>query len=69
MTTGDAEGEQEQEQQPILDLGDLVGIVGKKHQVCPFYYTRSLVETAELVLVPYNYLFDKDAMIIFDEGV
>ena len=66
--------------QPIMDMEDLVEM-GKKHKVCPFYYTRSQVERAELVLVPYNYLFDKDArsttlaeipwensVVIFDEG-
>ena len=66
--------------QPVMDMEDLVSM-GKSHQVCPFYYTRSLVEDADLVLVPYNYLFDKDArtttlsdipwdnaVIIFDEA-
>jgi regulator of telomere elongation helicase 1 len=66
--------------QPVMDMEDLVAM-GKSHSVCPFYYTRSKVETAELVLVPYNYLFDKDArestlagipwdnaVIIFDEA-
>ena len=66
--------------QPVMDMEDLVSM-GKKSQVCPFYYTRSKVETAELVLVPYNYLFDKDArettlagipwdnaVVIFDEA-
>eukprot|EP00536_Pseudo-nitzschia_multiseries_P009346 jgi/Psemu1/200477/e_gw1.258.22.1 len=46
--------------QPVMDMEDLV-TMGKTHQVCPFYYTRSQVEDAELVLVPYNYLFDKDS--------
>ena len=66
--------------QPVMDMEDLVAM-GKSSSVCPFYYTRSKVETAELVLVPYNYLFDKDArestlagipwdnaVIIFDEA-
>lgn len=47
-------------QQPVLDVEDLVTL-GKKRSICPFYYTRSHVKDAELVLVPYNYLFDKDA--------
>lgn len=63
-----------------MDMEDLVSM-GHTHQVCPFYYTRGLVEDAELVLVPYNYLFDKDsragtlsgiawnnAVVIFDEA-
>lgn len=66
--------------QPVMDMEDLV-TMGKQHKVCPFYYTRSKIEEAELVLVPYNYLFDKDsrsttladipwdnAVIIFDEA-
>ena len=66
--------------QPVRDMEDLV-LMGEKHRVCPFYYTRSLVEDAELILVPYNYLFDKDArtstladvpwknaVVIFDEA-
>jgi hypothetical protein len=36
-------------------MEDLVAM--GKLLVLPFYYTRSKVETAELVLVPYNYLF------------
>ena len=66
--------------QPVMDMEDLV-TMGKKHKVCPFYYTRDQVENAELVLLPYNYLFDKDsrtttladipwdnAVVIFDEA-
>jgi regulator of telomere elongation helicase 1 len=66
--------------QPVMDMEDLV-TMGKTHNVCPFYYTRGQVEDAELVLVPYNYLFDKDsrtttladipwdnAVLIFDEA-
>lgn len=67
-------------QQPVMDMEDLV-IMGKKHNVCPFYYTREQVANAELVLLPYNYLFEKDsrsitlsdipwnnAVVIFDEA-
>ena len=70
----------ERETQAIHDLEDLVEI-GQEQKVCPFYYTRSLVENAEFVLLPYNYLFDKDArtttladipwnnaVVIFDEA-
>ncbi|CAB9520949.1 Regulator of telomere elongation helicase 1 [Seminavis robusta] len=72
--------ENEAGRQPVLDMEDLV-LMGKTHKVCPFYYTRSLVADAELVLMPYNYLFDKDArettlqdiawkdaVVIFDEA-
>lgn len=66
--------------QPVMDMEELVSM-GKSASICPFYYTRSLVEKAELVLLPYNYLFDKDArettladipwdnaVVIFDEA-
>lgn len=66
--------------QPIMDMEELI-TMGKSSHVCPFYYTRSQVENAELILVPYNYLFDKDArettladvrwknaIVIFDEA-
>lgn len=66
--------------QPVMDMEDLVEM-GKKMHICPFYYTRSQVEKAELLLIPYNYLFDKDArettlkdvpwdnaVVIFDEA-
>ena len=66
--------------QPVLDMEDLI-YMGETSNVCPFYYTRSLLEDAELILVPYNYLFDKDArestmaevvwensIVIFDEA-
>ena len=46
--------------QPVMDMEELIDM-GKTSHVCPFYYTRSQVENAELILVPYNYLFDKDA--------
>jgi len=65
--------------QPVLDVEDLV-LMGKQHKVCPFYHTRELVtKGADLVLLPYNYLFErdardtlnivwKDAVVIFDEA-
>ena len=46
--------------QSVMDMEDLVAM-GTSEKVCPFYFTRSLVPDAELILVPYNYLFDKDA--------
>jgi regulator of telomere elongation helicase 1 len=74
------EGSGETQQQAVMDMEDLIEL-GKQHKICPFYYTRSQVETAELILVPYNYLFDKDArettlstipwdnsVVIFDEA-
>ena len=46
--------------QPVLDMEELVDL-GKKRKVCPFYMTRGQVADAEIIFVPYNYLFDKDA--------
>jgi len=47
-------------EQPILDMEDLVSM-GKQQKLCPFYHTRSLIKDAEIIFVPYNYLFDPDA--------
>ena len=47
-------------EQPILDMEDLVSM-GIKQKICPFYQTRSYVKDAEIIFVPYNYLFDPDA--------
>lgn len=66
-------------EQPVMDIEELGSILGKKHKVCPFYYTRNSVENADLILMPYNYLFDREfrkttsinwrnAVVIFDEG-
>jgi regulator of telomere elongation helicase 1 len=47
-------------EQPILDMEDLVSM-GKQQKICPFYHTRSLIKDAEIIFLPYNYLFDPDA--------
>ncbi len=67
-------------EQPVMDMEDLVSF-GKVNKICPFYHTRSLLKDAELLFVPYNYLFDREAresslaeidfvnsVLIFDEG-
>lgn len=46
--------------QPVLDIEDL-RVLGKKRNICPFYFTRGHLQDAEIIFVPYNYLFDKDA--------
>ena len=74
------ESAQHSQVQSVMDMEDLVAM-GTSRKVCPFYYTRSLVADAELILIPYNYLFDKDArestlaevpwdnaIVIFDEA-
>lgn len=63
---------------PIQDIEDLV-FVGKKDKICPYFYTRDNSQSADLVLLPYNYLLEssirntlkidwKDAIVIFDEA-
>lgn len=63
---------------PIMDIEDLVAH-GKMEKVCPYYLSRDAMATADLVLLPYNYLLDplyrkavkapwRDAVVIFDEA-
>lgn len=41
----------------VPDIEDLVNVATKfKH--CPYFRTQNLLETADLVLLPYNYVFD-----------
>eukprot|EP00002_Diphylleia_rotans_P000223 TRINITY_DN10114_c0_g1_i1.p1 TRINITY_DN10114_c0_g1~~TRINITY_DN10114_c0_g1_i1.p1 ORF type:complete len:548 (+),score=68.82 TRINITY_DN10114_c0_g1_i1:68-1711(+) len=62
----------------VNDLEDLIKF-GKEKRVCPFLISRELLETAEIVFIPYNYLVDsntrdslhldlKDAIIVLDEA-
>jgi regulator of telomere elongation helicase 1 len=46
--------------QPVLDIEELTSL-GKKRNICPFYFSRGHIAEAEIIFVPYNYLFDKDA--------
>ncbi|KAF8384096.1 rtel-1, partial [Pristionchus pacificus] len=66
------------EERKVLDIEDLQR-VAKAHKQCPFYRSRQLRETAELTLLPYNYLIDphlrqthkidlKGNIVIFDEA-
>ncbi|KAG7155140.1 Fanconi anemia group J protein-like [Homarus americanus] len=41
----------------VLDIEDLVKF-GKRVHACPYYTSRTLLTTAELVICPYNYLID-----------
>ena len=43
--------------QPVVDIEDLVKR-GKAHRFCPFFMSRELVQEAEVVFMPYNYLLD-----------
>ena len=63
---------------PIQDIEDLLRM-GKKERICPYFYSRDNAESADLVLLPYNYLMDSsirctlkvnwaDSIVIFDEA-
>ena len=69
-----------QVQQPVLDIEELVSL-GQSRSICPFYFTKSQIATADIVFIPYNYLFDsqtrqhslneiefENSIIIFDEA-
>jgi len=62
----------------VLDIEDLHKL-GKKHSFCPYYMSRELYKTADVIFLPYNYLLDEKtrktldldlggAVIIFDEA-
>lgn len=41
----------------VLDIEDIVRI-GKKLKCCPYYASKELMENADIVFMPYNYLLD-----------
>ncbi|XP_023293799.2 regulator of telomere elongation helicase 1 homolog [Lucilia cuprina] len=45
---------------PIMDIEDLVK-AGQKLKMCPYYASKELVEDADIVFMPYNYLLDPSA--------
>ncbi|XP_052802476.1 Fanconi anemia group J protein homolog isoform X2 [Mya arenaria] len=60
------------------DLEDLIGACGKK-KACPYFVTRNIIEQADIIFCPYNYLIDpivrksmdinlKDQVMILDEA-
>ncbi len=62
----------------IADIEDLVQL-GNYHCTCPYYLSRELQKTADMIFLPYNYLVDSDirqslninltdAVVIFDEA-
>lgn len=62
-----------------VDIEVLIREVGKRDRVCPYFYTRELSTTADLILLPYNYLMDAsirktlqinwiNSVVIFDEA-
>ncbi|XP_055332533.1 regulator of telomere elongation helicase 1 homolog [Paramacrobiotus metropolitanus] len=64
--------------EPAADIEDLLSF-GKKNRVCPYYLAKSYEKSAEVIFMPYNYIFDPtvrrtikldlmNAVIILDEG-
>ena len=65
----------------MLDIEELA-TWGRQQHVCPYYTARAQADSAELVLLPYNYITDptlrggqqdtvlnlRDAVVIFDEA-
>uniref|UniRef100_A0A182WI58 Regulator of telomere elongation helicase 1 homolog n=1 Tax=Anopheles minimus TaxID=112268 RepID=A0A182WI58_9DIPT len=45
---------------PVLDIEDLVK-VGRKTKACPYYLSKELIEQADIIFMPYNYLLDPKA--------
>uniref|UniRef100_T1JFC6 Regulator of telomere elongation helicase 1 homolog n=1 Tax=Strigamia maritima TaxID=126957 RepID=T1JFC6_STRMM len=62
----------------ILDIEELVAL-GNKSKICPYYFARTLKNSADIIFMPYNYILDSKArraqgielegsVIIFDEA-
>lgn len=62
----------------LMDIEDLHKL-GKKHNFCPYYMSKELYQTADVIFLPYNYLLDaktrktldldlSNSVIIFDEA-
>uniref|UniRef100_A0A914YMR9 Helicase ATP-binding domain-containing protein n=1 Tax=Panagrolaimus superbus TaxID=310955 RepID=A0A914YMR9_9BILA len=47
----------QKESPDVMDIEDLVA-TAKKFKHCPYFKTQSMLENADLVLLPYNYVFD-----------
>lgn len=56
-TNLDAKKEDPDFKMDVLDIEDLV-VLGKKHSVCPYFMTKEIRKTADIVFMPYNYLLD-----------
>ncbi|GAU92233.1 hypothetical protein RvY_04341 [Ramazzottius varieornatus] len=63
---------------PVSDIEELISY-GKRHTVCPYFLSKSTEKTADIVFMPYNYIFDpsirrtmklelQNAVVILDEG-
>ncbi len=62
----------------VQDIEDLV-TTGLRHGICPYYGSMSLIHSSQLVMIPYNYVFDynisrqvglnlKDVILVIDEA-
>jgi len=62
----------------VMDIEDL-GNLGEKYNLCPYYLSRDMAATADIIFMPYNYLVDPktrgglgiswdNAVLIFDEA-
>ncbi|KYQ92970.1 DEAD/DEAH box helicase [Tieghemostelium lacteum] len=62
----------------VWDIEDLI-LEGKKTRECPFFASKDMIEFADLIFCPYNYLIDpsirkafkkkvKNSIVIFDEA-
>ncbi|KAJ6638998.1 Regulator of telomere elongation helicase 1 like [Pseudolycoriella hygida] len=41
----------------VLDIEDLV-VAGRKNKCCPYFMSKEMVENADIIFMPYNYLID-----------
>lgn len=62
----------------IIDIEDL-HLIGQNYGCCPYFVSKKIAETADIIFMPYNYLIDprlrdanqidlKNAIIILDEA-
>ena len=62
----------------IMDIEDLHKL-GAKHSFCPYYMSRELYQSADIIFLPYNYLLEDSirksldidfngSVVIFDEA-
>ena len=45
----------------MFTMWSLLRWAGKKHTFCPYYMSRELYQTADVIFMPYNYLLDHKA--------
>lgn len=63
---------------PCADIEEMINY-GNRHRVCPYYLSKNSEKSAEIMFLPYNYVFDpsirrtmkldlENTVIILDEG-